>query len=188
VAEFWGHWRHWQASGRAKAADTLSHSSKVSAPFVRRAPAVVRPGANGSRSSNGSTSECYVAQRRGEPVPPEVGYWLYEAATGEIHAAASSSRAGSPRWPVGRQRPTPPSSPPRRQGEANYTIGEKPLPGERGSTLSYDAPSHGDDTWSYDETTMLKMAEFAEPSPTPTQHLAPRRLTADGGITPGTRR
>lgn len=38
------------------------------------------------------------------------------------------------------------------------------------STLSYDVTitAHDDGTWSYDETTMLRMDEFPEPSRTPT--------------------
>jgi hypothetical protein len=50
------------------------------------------------------------------------------------------------------------------QGGAQYSIGENLYLAENASTLSYEVTiTVGDDTWSYDETTMLRMNEFDEP-------------------------
>jgi len=99
----------------------------------------------------------------------------------------ASSSARDHTLAVGRQRPTHRVHPPRRKGE-HYTIGENLYWRKRPARSATTPHHHRDDTWSYDETTMLKMAEFASPSPHRPQHLAPRRLTADGGITRRTRR
>ncbi len=49
-------------------------------------------------------------------------------------------------------------------GGAQYTIGENRYLAENASTLSYEVIiTVGHDTWSYDETTMLRMNEFDEP-------------------------
>jgi len=48
---------------------------------------------------------------------------------------------------------------------AQYTIGEKAYLAKNASTLSYSVviTVNGDGTWSYEETTMLKMTEMPEP-------------------------
>jgi len=97
-----------------------------------------------------------VAQRRGNPFHTEV-------ATGSttpppvrscaLRRPARDHHAG--RWDGSGRRHR--VRPPRRQGEANYTIGENLYLAKEASTLSYDATiTIGDDTWSYDETTMLR--------------------------------
>ena len=50
-------------------------------------------------------------------------------------------------------------------GGTNYTIGENQYLDKNASTLSYEVTItvNSDYTWSYDETTMLKMNELAEP-------------------------
>jgi hypothetical protein len=49
-------------------------------------------------------------------------------------------------------------------GTVPYSIGENTYLAKNASTLSYDVTIvTGPDTWSYDETTMLRMNEFAEP-------------------------
>ena len=52
-----------------------------------------------------------------------------------------------------------------RPGHPQYSIGENKYLAEHASTLSYDVSItlNNDDSWSYDETTMLKMDEFPEP-------------------------
>lgn len=50
-------------------------------------------------------------------------------------------------------------------GDPQYSIGESKYLAEHASTLSYAVTITGNDdgTWSYDETTMLKMDEMDEP-------------------------
>ena len=52
-----------------------------------------------------------------------------------------------------------------RPGHPQYSIGENKYLAEHASTLSYDVTVtiNDDGSWSYDETTMLKMDEFPEP-------------------------
>ena len=52
-----------------------------------------------------------------------------------------------------------------RPGDPNYNIGENKYLTKNASTISYDVEItiNADDTWSYDETTMLQMKEFDEP-------------------------
>ncbi|MET0894775.1 MAG: FABP family protein, partial [Acidimicrobiia bacterium] len=52
-----------------------------------------------------------------------------------------------------------------RPGDPNYSIGENKYLTTNASTLSYDVTItlNDDGSWSYDETTMLRMKEFDEP-------------------------
>jgi hypothetical protein len=53
-------------------------------------------------------------------------------------------------------------------GDPSYSIGENKYLAQNASTLSYEVTvtvDAGADTWSYDETTMLKMKEFDDPFP-----------------------
>ena len=49
-------------------------------------------------------------------------------------------------------------------GGTNYTIGENQYLAKNASTISYEVTiTTSADSWSYNETTMLKMTEFPEP-------------------------
>ena len=99
------------------------------------------------------------------PFHTEVGYWLWDAATGEvlrgfvvprgITVLAGGTAAADATTFTLRAAP----------GEPQYTIGENHYLAKNASTLSYEVTitTDDDDTWSYDETTMLQMNEFAEP-------------------------
>ncbi|HYL51520.1 MAG TPA: heme-binding beta-barrel domain-containing protein [Acidimicrobiia bacterium] len=98
------------------------------------------------------------------PFHTEVGYWLWDGATGEIMRGfvvprgiavlAGGTAAEDARTFTLRAAP----------GEAQYAIGENQYLAKNASTLSYEVTiTIGDDTWSYAETTMLRMNEFAEP-------------------------
>ena len=98
------------------------------------------------------------------PFHTEVGYWLWDGATGELvrgfvvprgitvlagGTAAADATTFSLRAP---------------QGEPLYRIGENQYLAKNASSLSYEVTiTLGEDTWSYDEITMLQMKEFAEP-------------------------
>jgi hypothetical protein len=101
-----------------------------------------------------------------DPFHTEVGYWLWDGATGEVMRgfvvprgitvlAGGTTTADSKEFSLSA-----------RPGDPNYSIGENKYLTENASTLSYDVtittdPAAG--TWSYDETTMLKMVEMDEP-------------------------
>jgi hypothetical protein len=98
------------------------------------------------------------------PFHTEVGYWLWDGATGEVMRgfvvprgitvlAGGISSADATGFTL---RAT--------QGGAQYTIGENRYLAANASTLSYEATiTVGVDTWSYEEVAMLRMNEFDEP-------------------------
>jgi hypothetical protein len=99
------------------------------------------------------------------PFHTEVGYWLWDGATGEvlrgfvvprgITVLAGGTAAADAKEFTLTAKP----------GDPQYAIGENKYLAENASTLSYSATItfNDDGTWTYDEITMLKMKEFAEP-------------------------
>ena len=99
------------------------------------------------------------------PFHTEVGYWLWDAATGEVLRGFVVPRgitvlAGGAAGADARSF-TLTAEP----GHPQYNIGENRYLADNASTVGYsvDITIHDDDTWSYQETTMLKMKEFDEP-------------------------
>ncbi|MHB1209532.1 MAG: heme-binding beta-barrel domain-containing protein [Acidimicrobiales bacterium] len=107
------------------------------------------------------------AMWRGDETNPfhtEVGYWLWDAATGEIMKgfvvprgitvlAGGVTDADSVEFTMEAK-----------LGDPQYNIGENKYLAKNASSLSYAITiTIGDDTWSYDEVTMLRMNEFDEP-------------------------
>ena len=101
------------------------------------------------------------------PFHTEVGYWLWDGATGEVMRgfvvprgitvlAGGVAAADAKSFTLSA-----------RPGDPNYSIGENKYLTANASTLSYDVTItlNDDGTWSYDEKTMLKMIEFDEPFP-----------------------
>ncbi len=99
-----------------------------------------------------------------DPFHTEVGYWLWDAATGEVLRgfvvprgitvlAGGTAEADDTTFTMRAD-----------AGDARYNIGENAYLAKNASTLSYEVTiTLGDGTWSYAETTMLRMREFAEP-------------------------
>ncbi|MGQ0824652.1 MAG: heme-binding beta-barrel domain-containing protein [Actinomycetota bacterium] len=101
------------------------------------------------------------------PFHTEVGYWLWDGATGEVlrgfvvprgitTLAGGTAAADAKKFALHAD-----------LGGTNYTIGENQYLAKNASTLSYDATItiNSDGTWSYHETTLLKMNEFPDPFP-----------------------
>jgi len=98
------------------------------------------------------------------PFHTEVGYWLWDAATGEVLRgfvvprgitvlAGGTADAKATAFTLRAA-----------QGEPQYTIGENRYLAKNASSLSYEVTiTTSGDTWSYDETTMLRMNEFDAP-------------------------
>ena len=100
-----------------------------------------------------------------DPFHTEVGYWLWDGATGEIMRgfvvprgitvlAGGTAEADATSFTLSAK-----------AGDPQYSIGENKYLAKHASTLSYTVTItiNGDDTWAYDETTMLKMDEIKEP-------------------------
>ena len=98
------------------------------------------------------------------PFHTEVGYWLWDAATGEVMKGFVVPRgitvlAGGVAAADATEFTMEASL-----GDARYAIGENKYLSKHASSLSYAVTiTVGDDEWSYDEVTMLRMDEFAEP-------------------------
>lgn len=120
---------------------------------------------NGSQSLYGLDYKS--AMWRGDeenPFHTEVGYWLWDAATGEVMKgfvvprgitvlAGGSASADATQFILEAT-----------LGGEQYSIGENKYLATNASSLSYKVTiTIGDGTWSYDEVTMLQMKEFDEP-------------------------
>jgi len=99
------------------------------------------------------------------PFHTEVGYWLWDAATGEVLRAFVVPRgitvlAGGTTTADARAFKMSASL-----GDPQYVISENAYLTKRASSRSYDVTItlHDDGTWSYDEVTMLHMTELPEP-------------------------
>ena len=99
------------------------------------------------------------------PFHTEVGYWLWDAATGEVVRAFVVPRgitvlAGGHAEADARTFTLEASA-----GHPQYTIGENRYLAEHASTLHYTVTvtANDDDSVSYDETTMLRMSGMSEP-------------------------
>jgi|SRR5579884_1721303 len=99
------------------------------------------------------------------PFHTEVGYWLWDAATGEVTRgfvvprgitvlAGGTAMADSTVFQLRAA-----------AGDPHYGISTNQYLAVNAETLSYvvSISVHDDGTWSYDETTMLHMKELAEP-------------------------
>jgi hypothetical protein len=98
------------------------------------------------------------------PFHTEVGYWFWDAATGEVTrcfvvprgisvTAGGTAAADATVFTLTAE-----------AGHAHYGIGENKYLAANASTRSYTVDiSVDDDTWSYRETTVLQMNEFTEP-------------------------
>jgi hypothetical protein len=99
------------------------------------------------------------------PFHTEVGYWLWDAATGEVLRgfvvprgitvlAGGTTTADTTSFTMKAAR-----------DGGIYTIGENQYLAKNASSLSYEVTItlNSDDTWSYAESTMLRMNEFGEP-------------------------
>ncbi len=96
------------------------------------------------------------------PFHTEVGYWLWDAATGEIMKgfvvprgitvlAGGIASADATSFTLKAAK-----------GDANYDIGENTYLSKNASSLRYELTvTVGDGTWSYDETSTLRMNEVA---------------------------
>lgn len=111
------------------------------------------------------------------PFHTEVGYWLWDPATGEVMKgfvvprgitalAGGTARSDATEFALKAV-----------LGEGQYNIGENKYLAKNASTLSYEVTiTVGNDTWSYDEVTMLRMKEFDEPF-AHTDHNTLRRVS-----------
>ena len=107
-----------------------------------------------------------TAMWRGDETDPfhtEIGYWLWDAATGEIMRCFSIPRgivviAGGTAAPDATSFTLKAAN-----GDARYAIGEGSYLHAHASSVTYEVTvTVGDGEWSYEEMSMLKMDEFPD--------------------------
>ena len=156
----------WEGDGGLDTAFSHSQNQVLGTPF--REKCTLKPFGpvdNGDQHLYGL--DYRTAMWRGDeenPFHTEVGYWLWDGGTGEVLRgfvvprgitvlAGGNAAADADAFTLRAVR-----------GEVPYGIGENLYLAANASTLSYEVTiTIGRDTWSYDETTMLQMNEFAEP-------------------------
>jgi hypothetical protein len=156
----------WEAEGGLDAAFSHSEGKVLQTPYLERVTfKPFGPVDNGDQHLYGLDYKTAMWRNDEEnPFHTEVGYWLWDGATGEVLRgfvvprgitvlAGGTAAADATSFTLAA---TP--------GGPQYTIGENRYLAKNASTLSYEVTiTTTGDTWSYDETTMLQMKEFAEP-------------------------
>jgi hypothetical protein len=157
----------WEGEGGLDAAFSHSQGKVLDTPYLEKLTLKpFGPVDNGAQSLYGLDYK--TAMWRGDednPFHTEVGYWLWDAATGEVVRgfvvprgitvlAGGVASADATSFALSA-----------RAGDPQYSIGENKYLAKNASTLSYDVTItiNDDGTWGYDEITMLKMSEFDEP-------------------------
>jgi hypothetical protein len=157
----------WTAEGGLDTAYSHSKGEVLGTPYLEKLTLKpFGPVDNGSQSLYGLDYKTAMWRDDEEnPFHTEVGYWLWDAATGEIVRgfvvprgitvlAGGIAAADATTFTLKAS-----------QAHPQYNIGENTYLAANASTLSYEVTItiDGDLGWSYDETTMLQMKEFPEP-------------------------
>jgi len=157
----------WKGEGGLDTAYSHSRGAVLATPYLEKVTfKPFGPVQNGRQSLYGLDYKS--AMWRGEeenPFHTEVGYWLWDGATGEIMRgfvvprgivvlAGGTAAPDDTTFTLGAAADDP-----------RYAIGENKYLGENASTLSYTVTVdvNGDGSWGYHEITMLDMKEFDEP-------------------------
>jgi hypothetical protein len=153
--------------GGLDSAFSLSRGEVLATPYLEKLTfKAFGPVDNGNQHLYGLDDKS--AMWRGDeenPFHTEVVYWLWDAATGEVMRgfvgprgitvlAGGTAAADAKEFSLMVQ-----------PGHPQHAIGENKYLAEHASTLSYDVTItiNDDGSWSYAETTVLKMDEFPEP-------------------------
>jgi hypothetical protein len=163
----WGLAGEWQGEGGLDTAFQHARNEVVDTPYLEKVTfKPFGPVANGQQVLYGLDYKTAMWRDSEEnPFHTEVGYWLWDAATGEVLRgfvvprgitvlAGGTATADAKSFDLYAD-----------LGGTNYTIGENRYLAKRASTVSYrvNITINDDDTWSYAEVTMLQMSEFPEP-------------------------
>ncbi len=157
----------WQGQGGLDAAFSHSRGEVLQTPYLEKVTMKpFGPVQNGSQTLFGLDYKTAMWRTSEDnPFHTEVGYWLWDAATGEVLRgfvvprgitvlAGGTTTAEATSFEMSAT-----------LAGTNYTIGENSYLAAKASSISYAVTItiNGDDTWSYAETTMLRMVEFPEP-------------------------
>ena len=156
----------WEGEGGLDTAYSHAKEEVLDTPFLEKVTfKPFGPVGNGSQSLYGLDYK--TAMWRGDETNPfhtEVGYWLWDAATGEIMRAfvvprgiavlAGGTASGDAKSFTLKAT----------KGDPNYAIGENTYLAGNASTVSYEVTItvNDDGSWTYEENTTLKMNEFGD--------------------------
>ena len=152
----------WQGEGGLDTAYSNSKGEVIATPYLEKLTMKpFGPVDNGEQCLYGLDYRM-AAWRDGhdDPFHTEVGYWLWDGATGEVLRgfvvprgitvlAGGIADADATTWTMYAK-----------QGDPQYAIGENRYLAEHAATVSYDLAItlNDDGSWSYEESTMLKMS------------------------------
>lgn len=157
----------WQGEGGLDTAFSHSRGEVVETPYLEKVTMKpFGPVDNGNQHLYGLDYKTAMWRNdEDSPFHTEVGYWLWDAATGEVLRgfvvprgitvlAGGVAGADAKQWTMRAD-----------LGGTNYTVGENQYLAKHASTISYEVAItlDADGSWTYDETTMLRMTEFPEP-------------------------
>jgi hypothetical protein len=156
----------WEGAGGLDSAYSHSKGEVLSTPYLEKCTMKpFGPVDNGQQHLYGLDYRSAMWRDSEEnPFHTEVGYWLWDAASGEIMRGFVVPRgitvlaggiAGADATEFTMEAT---------QGGAQYAIGENAYLAKNATTLHYKVTitTADDDTWSYDEITTLRMTEFKE--------------------------
>jgi hypothetical protein len=146
----------WEGEGGLDHAFSHSRGAVFDTPYLEKVSMKpFGPVDNGAQSLYGLDYK--TAMWRGSednPFHTEVGYWLWDAATGEVLAGAIGVAADATSFTLTAK-----------LGDARYGISENAYLGGKASSTAYTVTitANADGTWSYAEETTLAMANLDEP-------------------------
>lgn len=158
----------WEGEGGLDRAFSHSRGEVLSTPYLEKTTLKpFGPVDNGTQSLYGL--DYRAAMWRGDeenPFHTEVGYWLWDAAAGEVLRGFVVPRgitvlAGA----IGVAADATSFTLRAKLGDPRYGISENTYLGDKASSTAYEVTvtANPDGTWSYAEDTTLRMVEFAEP-------------------------
>jgi hypothetical protein len=156
----------WEGEGGLDTAYSHSQEKVLGTPYLEKLTfKPFGPVDNGSQSLYGLDYKSAMWRGNEEnPFHTEVGYWLWDGATGEIMRAFAVPRGIAVLAGGTAAADATSFSLSAKAGDPQYAIGENKYLAQNASTVSYDVTItiNDDGTWSYDESTMLRMKEFGE--------------------------
>ena len=156
----------WEGTGGLDTAFSHARHEVVGTPYLEKVTLKpFGPVDNGSQHLYGLDYKTAMwRESEDNPFHTEVGYWLWDAATGEVLRgfvvprgitvlAGGTAAADANAFTLKAAK-----------NGGNYTIGENQYLAQKASSVSYEVTITIDgESWGYEETTMLRMAEFGEP-------------------------